>query len=91
MFYTKNFIKKRLQHRATLNKLKINNKSFSYEYCEIFKNTYFEEHLETTASDFFHVMWQFFATPLPGLNIIFDELRKDTNLDINFVVLSYLG
>ena len=24
---------------------------FSYEICEIFKNTYFEEHLQTTASD----------------------------------------
>ena len=23
---------------------------FSCEYCEIFKNTYFEEHLQTTAS-----------------------------------------
>ena len=23
---------------------------FSFEYCEIFKNTYFEEHLQTTAS-----------------------------------------
>ena len=23
---------------------------FSYEYCEIFKNTYFEEHLQTAAS-----------------------------------------
>ena len=26
---------------------------FSSEYCEIFKNTYFEEHLQTAASDFF--------------------------------------
>ena len=25
---------------------------FSSEYCDIFKNTYFEEHLLTTASDF---------------------------------------
>ena len=25
---------------------------FSSEYCEIFKNTYFEEHLLTTDSDF---------------------------------------
>ena len=25
---------------------------FSYEYCEVFKNTYFEEHLLTAASDF---------------------------------------
>ena len=25
---------------------------FSYEYCDIFKNTYFEEHLLTVASDF---------------------------------------
>ena len=24
---------------------------FSYEYCEIFKNTYIEEHLRTAASD----------------------------------------
>ena len=23
---------------------------FSFEYCEIFKNTYFEEHLQTAAS-----------------------------------------
>ena len=33
-----NFIKKILQH------------GFSFEICEIFKNTYFEEHLETAAS-----------------------------------------
>ena len=26
---------------------------FSSEYCEIFKNTYFEEYLLTAASDFF--------------------------------------
>ena len=26
---------------------------FSCEYCEIFKNTYFEEDLSTAASDFF--------------------------------------
>ena len=25
---------------------------FSFEYCEIFKNTYFEEHLLRAASDF---------------------------------------
>ena len=25
---------------------------FSSEYCDIFKNTYFEEHVLTTASDF---------------------------------------
>ena len=25
---------------------------FSSEYCEIFKNTYFEEHPQTAASDF---------------------------------------
>ena len=25
---------------------------FSYEYCEIFKNTYVEEHVLTAASDF---------------------------------------
>ena len=25
-------------------------KMFSYEYCEIFKKTYFEEHLQTAAS-----------------------------------------
>ena len=35
-----NFIKKGLQHRC------------SFEYYEIFKNTYFEEHLLTAASDF---------------------------------------
>ena len=33
-----NFIKKRLQHR------------YSSGYCKIFKNTYFEEHLQTAAS-----------------------------------------
>ena len=32
------FIKKRLQHRY-----------FPFEYCETFKNTYFEEHLQPTA------------------------------------------
>ena len=26
---------------------------FSCEYCEIFKNAYFEEHLQTAASTFF--------------------------------------
>ena len=36
-----NFIKKRLQQ------------VFSFEICEIFKNTYFEEHLQTTASEHF--------------------------------------
>ena len=25
---------------------------FSFEYCKIFKNTYFEEHLRTAASEF---------------------------------------
>ena len=25
---------------------------FSFEICELFKNTYFEEHLQTVASDF---------------------------------------
>ena len=33
-----NFIKKRLKTQV-----------FSYEYCEIFKNNYFEEHLRTAA------------------------------------------
>ena len=42
---TCNFIKKRLQHRYF--------PALSSEYCEIFKNTYFEEHLLTAASDFF--------------------------------------
>ena len=36
-----NFIKKRLQRQM-----------FSSEYCEIFKSTYFEEHLLAAASDF---------------------------------------
>ena len=36
-----NFIKKRLQQ------------VFSFEICKIFKNTYFEEHLQTTASEHF--------------------------------------
>ena len=38
---------------------------FSYEYCEIFKNVCFEEHLQTTASDLktvlhkkFNYKWQ---------------------------------
>ena len=34
-----NFIKKRYQH------------IFSFEYCEISRNTYFEEHLRTAASE----------------------------------------
>ena len=34
-----NFIKKRLQHSF-----------FFYKYCKIFKNTYFDEHLQTAAS-----------------------------------------
>ena len=38
--HTCNFIKMRLQHWC------------SPEYCEVFKNTYFEEHLLTAASDF---------------------------------------
>ena len=29
--------------------------AFSPEYCEVFKNTYFEEHLLTVASDFLKV------------------------------------
>ena len=36
---TCNFIKKRLQH-----------KGFSFEYFEIFKNTFLEEHLQTATS-----------------------------------------
>ena len=39
-FQAGKFIKKRLQHRF-----------FSCNVYEIFKNTYFEEHLEETASD----------------------------------------
>ena len=35
-----NFMKKRLRHRC-----------FLCEYCELFKNTYFGKHLETTASE----------------------------------------
>ena len=29
---------------------------FSCEYCEIFKNTYFEEHLRTAASDIINII-----------------------------------
>ena len=28
---------------------------FSWEYCEIFKNTYFEENLQTAASTYLHI------------------------------------
>ena len=35
-----------LQHKGTPTQV------FSCEICEIFKNTYFEEHLRTTASEF---------------------------------------
>ena len=38
-----NFIKKRLKHRC------------SYEICEIFKDTYFKEHLRTAASIFYKI------------------------------------
>ena len=44
------FIKKRPQHRC----FPVNIATFlmfSCEYCEIFKNTYFEEHLRTAASE----------------------------------------
>ena len=39
-----NFIKKRFQH-------------ISSEYCEIFKNAYFEEHLLRAAFDFLKQLW----------------------------------
>ena len=35
------------------NKVEISTKVFSCKYCEIFKNTYFAEHLRTAASDDF--------------------------------------
>ena len=41
-FQTWNFIKKRFQKEI----------QFSLEYCEIFKNSYFEDHLLTAASYF---------------------------------------
>ena len=37
---------------ATLLKKKSSTQVFSFEYCKIFKNTYFEEHLRTAASEF---------------------------------------
>ena len=42
---------------------------FSYEICEVFKNTYFEGHLQMTASEFI------------GDTTLFHEtiLKKDTN------------
>ena len=43
-----NFIKKKLQHRCL----------FFCKYCEIFKNTYIEEHLRTDASLFLKITFQ---------------------------------
>ena len=31
---------------------------FSCEYCDVFKTTYFEEHLRTTASYFMQGLWK---------------------------------
>ena len=42
---------------ATL--LKRDSNTFSYEMYEIFKNTYFEEHLRMTASDTIHILMQY--------------------------------
>ena len=36
---------------ATLSKPDSNTAAFLYEYCENFKNSYFEEHLRTAASE----------------------------------------
>ena len=44
-FQACNFIRKKLRHR------------FSCDYCEIFKNTYFEEHLRTAAIVYSEVCW----------------------------------
>ena len=47
---------------------------FSWEFCKVFKNTYFEKNLRTIASEFI------------GDTMLFDEtiLNKHTNGKINF-------
>ena len=54
-------MKKRLRHRL-----------FFCEYCEIFKNTHFEKHLRTTASE---------DTPTLMLSYEICEIFKNTNLE----------
>ena len=56
-------MKKRLQHRC-----------FPVKFCEVFKNTYFEEHLQTTASEFIGDITLFHDT----------ILKKNTNGKTNF-------
>ena len=58
LFYTKKLFLKVLQHPqentcvgvAFLKSCRLQHRCFSCEYCEILKNTYFEEHLRTAAS-----------------------------------------
>ena len=45
------FLKKLQARPATLLKKETLAQVFSYEFCEIFKNTFFTEHLWATASD----------------------------------------
>ena len=66
MLQTCNFIKKRLQHRYF--------PVLSSEYFEIFKNTYFEEHLLTAASDFF---LNSYRTPASNCFDSFEQVMKN--------------
>ena len=49
------FYKTSLKH-ATLFKKETPTQIFSYEYCEIFKSTYFDEHLRTAASKEYKIL-----------------------------------
>ena len=48
---------------------------FSCEYCEIFKNSYFEEHLQTAASDNSKNLKKFAQTNFIMANINFINLE----------------
>ena len=51
MFYKKSVLLKSLQYSHDGQETPVLEPLFNSEYCEIFKSTYFEEHLRTAASE----------------------------------------
>ena len=58
---------------------------FSFEFCEVFKNTFFSEHLRTTASDFlpfiqFMCATQFFLVLMTCIHSVCEHCMRDVFL-----------
>ena len=51
---------------------------FSFEYCEMFKNTYFEEHLLTAVSDFLRTATEQPCAASSVLDLNLDNLLTQT-------------